>query len=167
MQDLIRAYGHLTLGSRLRRLGERLQQDTQRVIEERGLAIQASQYPLLAALDEAGPLAVGALAEAVGVTQPGATRALHPLVQAGLVEIRTGEDQRRRLVRLTDKGKALVDVSRAELWPLIEAAVRDLCAPAQGPLLDQLTTIEDGLREKPLARRIVEATVHTPQEQTS
>jgi hypothetical protein len=56
-------------------------------------------------------------------------------------------------VSLTEKGKQLVDVSRAEVWPRIAAAVADLCGSLDGPLLDQLATIEDGLAAASLIRR--------------
>jgi hypothetical protein len=63
-EDIIRAFGYLCLGSRFRRIGERLQADTQQIIDASGVAIQAGQYPFLAAIDRAGPLTIGELAEA-------------------------------------------------------------------------------------------------------
>ena len=154
VEDIVRRYGFLTLGSRLRRIGERLQTDTQRIMDEMGVALQASQYPFLGALDRHGPLTIGELADAVGITQPGATRTLSQLVALGLVRARQSpEDQRRRIISLTKKGQALVDRSKREVWPRIEGAVADLCGALSGPLLDQLAAIEDGLAAKPLARR--------------
>jgi DNA-binding MarR family transcriptional regulator len=152
--DIVREFGFLCLGSRFRRIGERLQADTQEIIEEFGVSIQAGQYPFLAAIDRAGPLTIGELAESVGITQPGATRTHGQLMDAGLVEARASEeDQRRKLVSLTEKGRALVERSRREIWPVIEAAVREVCGEMSGPLLEQLTSIEDGLAAAPLARR--------------
>lgn len=152
--DIVREFGFLCLGSRFRRIGERLQADTQEIIEEFGVSIQAGQYPFLAAIDRAGPLTIGELAESVGITQPGATRTLGQLMEAGLVEARASEeDQRRKLVSLTGKGRALVERSRREIWPVIEAAVREVCGELSGPLLEQLAKIEDGLAAAPLARR--------------
>jgi DNA-binding MarR family transcriptional regulator len=153
-EDIIRAFGYLCLGSRFRRIGERLQADTQQIIDASGLAIQAGQYPFLAAIDRAGPLTIGELAEAVGISQPGATRTLAQLTELGLVLSRASdEDQRRRLVSLTAAGSALIDRSKREIWPRIAAAVRDLCEPLSGPLLEQLAAIEDGLAATPLERR--------------
>ncbi|MGO8658329.1 transcriptional regulator, partial [Rhizobium ruizarguesonis] len=68
VEDVVRTLGFLCMGSRLRRIGERLQADTQQVIDEAGLSIQAGQYPFLAAIDRAGPLTIGELAQAVGIT---------------------------------------------------------------------------------------------------
>ena len=65
----------------------------------------------------------------------------------------SASDQRRKLVSLTPRGQALIDLSRAEIWPRIAAAVTDLCGGLDGPILDQLSAIEDGLAAAPLIRR--------------
>ena len=154
VEDIVRAFGFLPLGTRLKRIGERLQADTQRIMDEMGVPLQASQFPFLAALDRLGPLAVGELAEAVGITQPGATRSVSQMIALGVVSARQApKDQRRRIVALTKKGQRLVDEARRDVWPRIENAVADLCGDLSGPLLDQLAAIEDGLASLPLDRR--------------
>jgi DNA-binding MarR family transcriptional regulator len=153
-EDVVRDLGHLTLGTRLKRIGERLQAQTQRILDAHELPIQAAQFPFLAAIDRLEPLTVGQLAEAVGVTQPGATRALAQLADEGLVEIAAAsDDQRRKAITLTKQGKRLVDVGKRDVWPIIEAAVRDVCRRLSGTLLDQLGALEDGLGEATLDRR--------------
>jgi len=155
VEDVVRSLGFLCLGSRLRRIGERLQADTQQIMEECGVSLQAAQYPFLAALDRAGPLTIGELAQAVGITQPGATRTVSQLLEAGHVDMQTSpEDQRRRLVSLTSKGQDLVAYSRQSVWPLVEQAVAELCGDFSGPILQHLANIEDGLAAVPLARRV-------------
>ncbi|MBB3522737.1 MarR family transcriptional regulator [Rhizobium redzepovicii] len=154
VEDVVRTLGFLCLGSRLRRIGERLQADTQQVIDEAGLSIQAGKYPFLAAIDRSGPLTIGELAQAVGITQPGATRTIGQLLELGFVDMQPApDDQRRRLVSLTGKGQDLVDHSKMVIWPRIAAAVADLCGDLDGPILEQLAAIEDGLAAVPLARR--------------
>ncbi|MBA1349374.1 MarR family winged helix-turn-helix transcriptional regulator [Rhizobium sp. WYCCWR 11146] len=154
VEDVVRTLGFLCMGSRLRRIGERLQADTQQVIDEAGLGIQAGQYPFLAAIDRSGPLTIGELAQAVGITQPGATRTIGQLLELGYVDMQPApDDQRRRLVSLTYKGQDLVDYSKKVIWPRIAAAVADLCGDLDGPILEQLAAIEDGLAAVPLARR--------------
>jgi DNA-binding MarR family transcriptional regulator len=154
VEDIYRRLGHFTICTRLKRIGERMQAQTQRILDAHELPIQAAQFPLLAAIDRLGPLAIGEVAEAVGVTQPGATRALAQLAEAGLVEIsQASGDQRRKSVALTRQGQRLVDIGKRDVWPVIEAAVRELCRGASGPLLDQLVAIEDGLAAEPLDRR--------------
>lgn len=155
--DIVRALGYLCLGSRLRRIGEQVQADSQRIMEHLDVPLQASQYPLLAAIDRLGPLSVGELSEALGVTQPGVTRAAGLLAEAGYLTARKEKgDKRIRRLSLTEKGEVLIARSKREIWPVIEAAVLDLCVALDGSLLDRLGQLEDALREKPLHRRALE-----------
>jgi DNA-binding MarR family transcriptional regulator len=154
VEDVVRALGFLTLGSRMKRIAERLQTDTQRMMSSLDSRLQASQHPFLAALDRLGPLTIGDLAEAVGITQPGATRTVAHLIELNLVEAKQpDDDQRRRVISLTKSGQRLVDQAKREVWPRIQDAVMDLCADLSGPLLSQLDAIEDGLAKDPLERR--------------
>jgi DNA-binding MarR family transcriptional regulator len=131
-----------------------LQADTQRVLDGLDVRIQSSQYPLLAALDRLGPRPVGELAQSLGIAQPGVTRSVALLSELGLVEVSpSNDDQRRRIVSLSQNGRRLVDDAKREVWPRIENAVADLCADLSGPLLSQLSTIEDRLATTPLDRR--------------
>lgn len=157
MDDIVRTLGYLCLGTRLKRIGELVQADTQRIMEQRGVNLQAGQYPLLAAIDRLGPLSIGDLATALGVTQPGVTRAAGLLVEAGYLAARKEKgDQRIRRLSLTQEGAALIARSKVEIWPLIEATVRETCDRLEGTLIGRLDQLEDALQEKPLHRRAVE-----------
>ncbi|MCB8836546.1 MarR family winged helix-turn-helix transcriptional regulator [Aurantimonas sp. VKM B-3413] len=153
-EDVVRALGYLCLGTRLKRLGERFQSETDAIISAHGLSVSASQYPCLASLDRLGPLTVGELAQALGVSQPGATRSINLLTRQGLVEAAPAEgDQRRKIVRLTAEGRRVVEIGKGELWTQVAAAVAEICEGLDGPLLSQLAAIEDALAEAPLSRR--------------
>lgn len=157
-EDVVSGRGHLFLGTRLKRIGDRMQGDVARIVEAAGLPIQPAQYPLLAALDRDGPLTVGELVEALGVSQPGVTRSIARLVETGLVEARReGRDQRHKTITLTAAGRAAMERSKREIWPRIEAAVVELCAGLSGPLLEQLGEIEAALDRAPLDERAARA----------
>jgi len=154
IEDVVKALGYLTLGTRLKRIGDRLQAATQREIDAAQLPVQASQFPYLAALDRLGPLSVGELAQAIGVTQPGTTRTVRQLAVAGLVEVRQPpDDQRRSVVALSQNGRAIVAAARQALWPQVEAAVHALCRDLSGPLLNQLDGLEERLGAAPADQR--------------
>src|ERR1700744_3101796 len=126
--DIVKELGYLTLGTRLKRLGERLQAQTQVGLEDEGVALPASHFPVLAALDRLGALSVGELTEAVGVSQPGVTRLLDKLGTEGVVSsTQSAEDRRVRTVVLTKSGRYLIARSKRTAWPMIEAAVADAC----------------------------------------
>ena len=154
VDDIVRQKGHLTLGSRLRRIGEKLQAETQRLMAEHGVPVQASHYPALAALDENGPLSVNELADALGVSQPGVTRTVGMLAKQGIVTVRRGEaDQRTRLVSLTGRGGEIVTHGREIVWPQIESCVAEIVTGQSGPLLDQLDRLEAALDAETFVQR--------------
>ena len=149
IQDIVRELGFLTLGTRFKRVGERLQAHAQEILDAHDLSVPAGQFPFLAALDRLGPLTIGELAESTGVTQPAATRAVGQLVEAGLVSITPSrDDQRCKSVALAAEGKRLVAAGKRTAWRVIERSVRELCGDLRGPLLDQLTSLEQGLAER-------------------
>jgi DNA-binding MarR family transcriptional regulator len=153
-EDVVRHLGHLTLGSRLKRIGERLQADVTRLAEAEGLRVPAPLFPLITALSRAGTMTVGEIAASLGVAQPGVTRSLAQLESLGLVKsVRNKADQRQRVVSLTARGVDLVARSSVDLWPRVEAAVAELCDGLSGPLLAQLDAVEDRLAQLPLDRR--------------
>jgi DNA-binding MarR family transcriptional regulator len=159
IEDVVRALGYLCLGSRFKRLGEQLQAGTQEILAELGSTVPVAQLPLLAALDRLGPLSVGEMARAMGVSQPGITRSLLLLAEIGVIDMTAPvDDRRRRIARLTQAGRTLVQRSQAGVWRKVEAAVADLCDGLDGPLLEQLARIEDGLAVQPLRRRGCHAT---------
>jgi DNA-binding MarR family transcriptional regulator/N-acetylglutamate synthase-like GNAT family acetyltransferase len=154
MSDILRERGYVFLGSRLKRLGERMQADVLNILEQEGLPMQPSQAPVLAALDQHGPSTVGDIVRATGVSQPAITRSLALLTDLGLVEtVRAGRDLRHRTVSLTEAGHAALARSRLTVWPRVESAVIELCAGRSGPFLQQIDAIEDALAATPLNLR--------------
>lgn len=155
VQDVVKELGHLSLGTRLRRIGELLQAQTQTVLATHGFELPAAYFPLLAALDRLGALSVGELGQAIGVSQPVVTRSLRGLEADGLVEsAAAAEDRRVRRVALSRAGRTLVQRAKREAWPAIEAAVAQACAGLGGPLLEQLAALEDALANASLHARV-------------
>jgi DNA-binding MarR family transcriptional regulator len=158
VQDVVKELGYLTLGTRLKRLGERLQSQTQVLLEAAGSDLPASHFPILAALDRLGSLNVGDLTEAVGISQPGVTRLLEKLETGGLVQSsQSAGDRRVRSVELSKAGRQLISKSKRDAWPLIEAAVADACEGGAQSVLSALSALEGALEAAPLdlrARRL-------------
>ncbi len=154
IDDYIREQGYLTLGSRLKRLGERLQADVQRLAKSEGLDLPPALFPTIGVLDHHGVLTVGEVAQALGISQPGATRNIRELAKLGLVKSTpsTG-DRRAKALQLTDKCRRLIQENKKDMWPRVERAVSDLCAGLKGDLLNQLTRIEEELNRVSLDRR--------------
>ena len=150
-EDVVKELGYLTLGTRLKRLGERLQSQTQVLLEAAGTDVPASHFPILAALDRLGTLNVGDLTEAVGVSQPGVTRMLDKLQADGLVlSAQSAGDRRVRTIELSKAGRQLISRSKRVAWPVIEAAVADACRGGARSLLTAVAALEEALAAAPL-----------------
>ncbi|MCX8477762.1 MAG: bifunctional helix-turn-helix transcriptional regulator/GNAT family N-acetyltransferase [Sphingomonas sp.] len=149
MADVLRDLGPAFLGSRLKRLGERMQAGAARITTAAGLPVQPSHMPLLAALDGKA-LTVGQLVQAVGISQPGITRGIGQLIELGLVQSRQGDDQRQRTISLTPAGIAALERAKLHVWPQVEAAVRTLCGDGMDAFIAQITDAEKVLAATPL-----------------
>jgi ribosomal protein S18 acetylase RimI-like enzyme len=147
--DILRDYGAVFLGSRLKRLGERMQAGAARVINDTGLSVQPAHMPLLAALDRQ-PMTIGQLAQAVGVSQPGVTRAVGQLVELGLAQSQTGDDQRLRTISLAPAGEAAMARARLNVFPQVEAAVGTLLQDRLDAFMAQLAELETALDATPI-----------------
>ncbi|WP_159498446.1 MarR family winged helix-turn-helix transcriptional regulator [Microbacterium sp. 18062] len=87
----------------------------------------ATQWRALSILQNEGPQRIGELARASRTTQPGVTRLVGQLDEAGLVR-RDGdpEDSRVTLVTITDAGAAAIDAWRAQLGEALAPLFADL-----------------------------------------
>ena len=80
--------------------------------ELRGLGLRTTQYSLLQRLRRAGEVRQRDLGGLTSLDETTLTRTLRPLIRAGWVAIRPGEDRREKLIRLTDAGAAKLHEAR-------------------------------------------------------
>ena len=152
--DILRDLGPLALGSRLKRLADRLLADAARIHRESEHHLPPGQFPLIAALDRFGAMTVNDAAAALGVSQPAAPRAAAEAAKCGLVASEASvKDGRVRTLSLTSFGAMSVAQMKREMWPRVEAAARDLLRGTSGRLLDDVSALEDLLAERSLLER--------------
>ena len=156
MNDVIREMGAGFLGSRLKRLGERMQAGAACVITGAGLEVQPAHMPLLVALD-GQELTIGQLVQAVGISQPGVTRGVGQLIGMGLVRSETGSDQRHRTISLTNDGAAAIARAKLFVWPQVTEAVDKLLAGRSDELLAIVADVENALAATPLEELAAQA----------
>lgn len=87
----------------LRQAARHVTQLYDRHLAEEGL--RATQFSVLAKLENLGPLSIGELAHAMVMDRTTLGRAIRPLERDSLIEIALTEDRRRRSLRLTQAGK--------------------------------------------------------------
>ncbi|ACT58683.1 bifunctional helix-turn-helix transcriptional regulator/GNAT family N-acetyltransferase [Hirschia baltica] len=169
VKDILENAGYLALGSRLKRLAERLQADAARLHEAHGFSIQPSQFPLLKAIDTLGSITVAQAVEALGVSQPAVTRTLNTIIESGLVTTRADDkDQRVKWIELTPKGEATLESLRENLWPHVQEAAKQASSFPTGAspmnLLDALSRLEQNLNESSLEERVLKISNPNPVE---
>jgi DNA-binding MarR family transcriptional regulator/GNAT superfamily N-acetyltransferase len=156
--DIITAQPHLFLGSRLKRLAERMQADVVELSASAGLPLQPGQCPLLATLAHVGPLTIGDLAESLGISQPAVTRLAARLAELGYIVIeRRGRDQRHKTVSLTESGRNVLSRAQTTFMPQVETAVRDMLRGLPPDFLHAISELEQRLETLPLSRRTKDA----------
>jgi DNA-binding MarR family transcriptional regulator len=156
MRDVLVDMGPAFLGSRLKRLAERLQAGAAVAVAEAGLPLQPAHMGVLAAL-RTGPMSVGQLATAIGVSQPGVTRSVGQMVRLGMVRNAKSTDRRARVVELTAKGARAAELAARDLWPRIGMAAEELMTGLGGSLLAQIAAMERALESGSIAERAARA----------
>jgi DNA-binding MarR family transcriptional regulator/ribosomal protein S18 acetylase RimI-like enzyme len=150
-EDVLANEGGVMLGSRLRRLGERLQAGAEQVARDCGLPTVPAHMPVLTALWRHGPLTIGETAERTGVSQPAITRLASQLAEMGLIKLSRGTDRRVRMLALSEAGETTMRRAETSLWPRLRAAVAEACDI--DALLLHVAALEAALAERPLDRR--------------
>src|ERR1700687_477249 len=80
--------------------------------ELRSVGLRTTQYSLLRALARAGHVRQGDLSGLTPLDETTLTRNLRPLVAAAWVAVRSGDDRREKLVRITEAGTAKLAEAR-------------------------------------------------------
>jgi DNA-binding MarR family transcriptional regulator/ribosomal protein S18 acetylase RimI-like enzyme len=153
--DILADLGPAFLGSRLKRLSDRLQAEATAILQAHGLPIQPAQQLLLGALERDGPQTIGALAQRLRISQPTITRTVQGLVDQDLVAVsREARDQRHKTLSLTQDGARVIGVAQQDIWPRVASAVTALCDGGEQALIDQITAIEARLDAKSMVDRV-------------
>lgn len=142
------------VGTRLRHVLELLDGDVAKVYADHGLPEYRPRFsPIVRTLVAEGPLSVGELAVAVGVTHSAASQTVAQLVRADLAELAPGADARQRIVHLSDRALGLLPTIEAE-WQATTAALAELDTELSMPLSALLAEVATALGERPFRARI-------------
>jgi DNA-binding MarR family transcriptional regulator len=107
-------------------------------------------------LDLAGPMTIRRLATECGVSHSAMSQSVSGMRAAGLVESRPGTaDARSRVVELTERGRAVVPLLRAE-WDATEAAIAALEEELPYPPSQVAVDLAEALERRPFADRLSE-----------
>ncbi|MEX0941395.1 MAG: helix-turn-helix domain-containing GNAT family N-acetyltransferase [Pseudomonadales bacterium] len=154
--DVLRELGPLALGSRLKRLSDRLMQDGIRVYRESGLSFEPRWFPVYYYLSHMGPSAVTDVARGLGITHPSVNQVAKEMIAANLVSAyKDPKDKRKRVLALTKVGKSLLPELEV-VWRDIASALRELLEETQVDFLGYVETLERALDDRGFHSRFLE-----------
>ncbi len=135
-------FGSLSLGSRLRRLSDRLIADVVEIYQARGIPLHPTFFPLFNLLHSEGPMSVTGASQLLGVSHPAVSKiARNMLAQGWLSKTSDPADERRQLLALTTQSEQLL-LDIRPIWAEIKTHLDQLQAQQQQPLLAALTEFE-------------------------
>lgn len=156
MQDKLKDYEELGLGSRLKRLSDLMMKEIKTVYDACQIDFDPYLFPVFNMIVEYDKVTTTDIQEALQYTQPAITQAIKKLTDKKLINHKVDKlDKRKKLFKLTRKGVALQQ-ELIPLWKVIDQQVKWLTEGSANSLTSHLTFFEEQLKAKPLSERILE-----------
>ena len=152
--DFVEGLGALVLDHRLKRLMQRLLDAAAELYEAQGVPFKPRWVSTFLLLARERELTVTEIARRLRITHPAVIQITNGMSEAGLVEFASdARDARRRLLRLSRKGRALRPRMEA-IWNALASEQERLFAECGVAILPVLGDVENLLDEKSLAARV-------------
>ncbi len=153
--DALQALGELGFASRLKRLSDRLMRDVSKVYAELDVNFEARWFAVLYTLAKDSPASITGLADSLGLTHAAINHTAGEMSDAGLIKsVRDRKDERRRLLSLSARGKALVGKLQP-IWKEIRRATAELIDETGTDFIGGLEKIEARLDRLSMSERIL------------
>lgn len=147
--DHVRALGPRVLGTRMKRIGDRLIGEVAALYKEQRIAFDPSCMALFSLLRERPAITISEAAASLGLTHAAVSQKASRLVKQGYVRVvPSAEDRRSKCLHITAMGKAVMALMEPYL-KAIGAAVEELLAPlpGSGGFMGELDALEARLDE--------------------
>ncbi|MBU8920516.1 MAG: MarR family transcriptional regulator [Bacteroidales bacterium] len=156
MTDVLKELGAFAFASRMKRLSDRLKAEVSQVYLEQGITFNDSWFLVGVMLSKHKRMTVTDMAEALGISPPAISQVYGDMVKAGIVEVETGDiDRRQRILSLTPAGASVVEALNP-IWNAFEICTKDLFEEAGCDALAALTAMEECLEKKSMIQRLRE-----------
>jgi DNA-binding MarR family transcriptional regulator len=153
--DFYDRIGTASLGSRLRRLGDRLAEDAKPIYAMYGMQLQPRWFPVIYLLANEGKHSVTAIADEIGQTHASVSQIVGEMVKQDYARLSKGtSDGRKTFVSLSAKGLGAARKLNPQLIDAA-AAVEDMQAEVGVDLWNTLVAIEQALDRQNLHRRLL------------
>jgi DNA-binding MarR family transcriptional regulator len=124
--NVINESGILGISTRLQRLSEQLRKDGFQIYKANGIDFEPKWFPVIYTLYFKPVLSVVELATEIGYTHPSTISLLKELEKEKLIRSKKDkQDERKRLILLTEKGKKLLEQMQP-VWQTMVVALTEL-----------------------------------------
>jgi GNAT superfamily N-acetyltransferase/DNA-binding MarR family transcriptional regulator len=153
--DYLDQLGCLAIGSRLKRLSERFNQEVAIIYKQQGIDFEPRWFPVFHYLS-LGEAAIMDIAKAIEVTHPAVNQTASELLSARLIEqVTDPNDKRRRLLSLSKKGKKLFNDTQPS-WRALKVSINESIEDSGQNLLTAISELERALDGKSLPERFAQ-----------
>ena len=155
-EDYFDELGEIALGSRLKRLSDKVMNDASRVYKFTGNNMQPKWFTLMSLLFDKKQVSVVEAADFLGLSQPCISQFSREMNKAGLIEFQSDpDDLRRKIMSLSKKGikqyKTMKPVRSA-----VRKAAESICQEVEKDFYQSLQQFEKALSRKSLYERTLE-----------
>jgi DNA-binding MarR family transcriptional regulator len=150
--NVIDELGILAISTRLQRLSEQLRKDGALIYKDCGIDFEPKWFPVIYTLYRKPGLGVVELAAEIGYAHPSTISLLKELEKEKLILSRKDrQDERKRILRLSDKGKQLVQ-EMEPVWKIMTEAIEEI-TNTRNNLMEAIIEVEARLRERSFFER--------------
>ena len=155
--DFYQQAGKMALGTRLRRLGEKLLEDASDVYALYDVGLDPKWFPVFYVLSYESEASITGIAQTIGHSHPSVSQIVKEMKKTGLVVTdKSKADARVNVVRLSEAGRRLIPTIEKQYLDVAQA-VEDLLSATQFNLWKAVEEFEYLLNEKGFLSRVQEA----------
>jgi len=147
MVNVIDQSGILAISTRLQRLSDELRKDGQRIYQAYGIDFEPKWFPVIYTLHHKSLLSVVEISAEIGYSHPSTISLLKELEKLKIIQSKKDkQDERKRLIRLTEKGKTLV-TQISPIWDVMVAALTALTDTTNN-LMKAIDEVENNMKQQ-------------------
>ena len=147
--------GCLSLGSRLKRLSDRMYKDVASIYQQQGVELNPTYFPLFNLLHQHGPLSVTQAAEILNVSHPAISKIAVKMQREELLYKTPDPDDERRYFLALDKKSLQLLTKIDPILREMRSQLDTIINTQQHPILDSLTEFENIYEQTGLVKPVL------------
>ena len=152
--DFYNMIGKMAIGSRLRRLNERITEDGSKIYDLFGVSLDPKWFPVFYALSLKEEASVTEIAKFIGHSHPSVSQIVKEMKKHGILKTdKSAKDGRVNIVKLSEEGRQLIPKLEKQCADVTQA-VDELLSETQHNLWKAIEEVEFLLSEENLYERI-------------